>query len=440
MAFVPAMDSTATPNNIAPMTMQHDYYIKASSVRLPFLAAGLVNSAVALLLHQLSNRFFELALAEVPSQTQQAVTQPPPHCDPDMVLRPAENLNREIKSNIIAKVPNTPSEGTATISDMPANPQPRTSSPVELMRVKEELDEEFSAFIESMSAQANSHPQRSSQIESQFSVCPENTDVQCPNVSRVATLTYLKRYSCEYRNCGKVFFSRSSLFYHKQSHNSEKPYICSHSGCSMRFVSESLLQAHNQLHEQNPSVCARNQFCCNYPSCNKVFICQDRLIEHIRVHTGERPYVCDHPGCSYRFARRGNLFAHKRVHVDKTQRRQYHCVHPGCGKTFLYTRSLTEHMNVHMGERPYRCDYPNCDKSFTSKSYLHAHRRIHMGSNGNTNYNRTDPPDTYSLAPFPVTVTVPVPPPGTQQASLPFVQVPQSNEFPMYPFYPAHPS
>ncbi|KAF5397347.1 Zinc finger protein [Paragonimus heterotremus] len=453
MASLPSKDSGSTHCGSANPEMLDDYCIQASSIRLPLIAAGLVNSALAMLLSGLSNRFFELALVDISSGKRQtsnllpSTRYPVTESTPDVILEAVDKpstdstFDTSVQQTTVAPV-SSQCEQQANIDVL--NNQSNThlstkappSSPLQLLRVKEELDVEFSSLINHMTTPASLVPQnRPPQTDPTF-CSSADLNVRFPAVSRMTTLAYLKRYSCDYRGCGKVFFSRSSLLYHKQSHNAEKPFICSHNGCNIAFATESLLQTHMRLHQDQ---CPRNQFCCNYPGCSKVFICQDRLVEHIRIHTGERPYVCDHPGCSYRFARRGNLFAHKRVHMDKTQRRQYHCVHPGCGKTFLYTRSLTEHMNIHMGERPYRCDFPNCDKSFTSKSYLHAHRRIHMGPNGNSAYNRGEPVSSYSMSPFPVTVTVPVPT-GSHHPLPPFSQVSQSNEFPIYPFYHDHPT
>ncbi|CAH8593184.1 unnamed protein product [Heterobilharzia americana] len=148
------------------------------------------------------------------------------------------------------------------------------------------------------------------------------------NLTRLTTIDYLKRHPCTYRGCNKVFFSRTSLIYHKQSHSIDKPYICKYTDCGITFSNETLLKTHNQLHESKQ---LRERFSCSLSECNKVFVTRESLIEHIH----------------------------------KNQRRQYHCIHPGCCKTFLYSRSLTEHMNVHLGERPYVCDYSGCEKSFT---------------------------------------------------------------------------
>ncbi|TNN17056.1 Zinc finger protein, partial [Schistosoma japonicum] len=48
--------------NDATLISNDDYVIHTSSIRLPFIAAGLVNAAVAELLNQLSCRFFEMAI------------------------------------------------------------------------------------------------------------------------------------------------------------------------------------------------------------------------------------------------------------------------------------------------------------------------------------------------------------------------------------------
>ncbi|VDP90973.1 unnamed protein product [Echinostoma caproni] len=439
------MDSGA-PSSPSEKTVLNDYCIHASSVRLPFLAAGLVNSAVSVLLAQLSTRFFELALLDVqPTLSGTAdAREEAPHSvssqstgDADEIVltkpEPVECVTQTGHPNVTAQAVN------ATNAEIP------TTSPVQLLRVKEEMDCALSAFLTNSTLEPLRLPGQpisgigattaTTTATSAGTFDITNPSLTTPATSRMTTVDFMHRYYCNHPGCGKVFFSRSSFVHHKESHGVVKPFRCSFTGCNMTFANQALLLAHLCTHDPSR---LRNQYACNYPECGKVFICHDRLLEHIRIHTGERPYVCDYPGCSYRFARRGNLFAHKRVHLDKTQRRQYHCIQPGCGKTFLYMRSLTEHMNVHMGERPYACDFPNCGKRFTSKSYLHAHRRIHLRSPSTSTYHL--PQDSgFNLTPVPITVTVPVPP-NSQPNTVTFPPASQSDTFVMsYPCYPDHP-
>nr|CAX72891.1 Zinc finger protein 143 [Schistosoma japonicum] len=296
----------------------------------------------------------------------------------------------------------------------------------ESMKIKEESEVSYPLELSIDHRDNNYSIQNSNnflndQINNQYQRQQNHSSQNESNLTRIATVDYLKRHPCTYRGCGKVFFSRTSLIYHKQSHAIDKPYMCTYPSCGITFCNEALLKTHIQLHEPKQ---LRERFSCTLPGCNKVFVTRECLIEHIRIHTGERPFICDYPGCTHRFARRCNLFAHKRVHLDKNQRRQYHCIHAGCGKTFLYSRSLTEHMNVHLGERPYVCDYPGCEKSFTSKSYLYAHRRIHLSgidksnnstcssSSINQQFDSTITTTTTNnnniIPPIPVTVTIPV--------------------------------
>ncbi|CAH8545047.1 unnamed protein product [Schistosoma turkestanicum] len=443
--------------NDSTLLSNDDYIIHTSSIRLPFIAAGLVNAAVAELLNQLSCRFFEMAIITskiVDSEKDSLVEQKSNNEDinnnaqnsynnsnssifpqnerltntttntdttqnqselqktmqteldnlsalsPDHmpILKP---INQDV---ITTPLPVPPHHDTAAVSpssisstvSLLTNSTTNCNFRSEAMKIKEESEIEYTQELnidhggDTMNTNNNNNIHDYSiqhanhyltnQTNNQYSLqqIHQSQNPSQSNLTRVTTtVDYLKRYPCTYRGCGKVFFSRTSLIYHKQSHAIEKPYICTYPNCNVTFCNENLLKTHRQLHEPKQ---LRERFSCTLPGCNKVFVTRECLIEHIRVHTGERPFQCDYPGCTHRFARRCNLFAHKRVHLDKNQRRQYHCIHIGCGKTFLYSRSLTEHMNVHLGERPYVCDYVGCEKSFTSKSYLYAHRRIHLSS------------------------------------------------------------
>lgn len=428
-----------------------DFYIRASSVKLPFIAAGLVNSAVAVLLTQLSSRFYEMALFDSvktvdPTTAASTTVTENEASEPNDVNQQADEAPKETPEHVsnlddavdatleVAGTPiftcnsdeavcNIQPSDTIESSVVPSvdiDPLMQELPTIDLCNVKDEPEVEFPSVstIESDSSMFLNHP-LPIPIPTTPAACGEDTNrFRYPSgFSRIATVDYLKRYSCNFRGCNKVFFSRSSLFYHKQVHIVEKPYVCHAAGCNQRFSNETLLRSHTQLHVLNST---HRPFRCQYLGCSKEFINQDRLVEHIRTHTGERPYSCDFPGCMQRFKRRGNLFAHKRIHLDKNQRRQYHCVHPGCGKTFLYSRSLSEHMNVHMGERPYVCDFPQCDKSFTSKSYLYAHRRIHVGADSSRTggcfsgvggmsegTSSSSSPCVIAPPPLPITVTMP---------------------------------
>lgn len=53
--------------------------------------------------------------------------------------------------------------------------------------------------------------------------CQFENDSQPLNVTHMTTVDYLKRHPCTYRGCNKVFYSRTSLIHHKQSHAIDKP-------------------------------------------------------------------------------------------------------------------------------------------------------------------------------------------------------------------------
>ncbi|CAL8072597.1 unnamed protein product [Calicophoron daubneyi] len=371
-----ARTSGASGNaNDQPSGIMNDFYLSASSVRLPFLAAGLVNSAVAMLFTQLSTRFFEMAILDPLRDTkEQELDQKITSVVTDQISQPAERGPTDSHAPLFSKTDHLSTEspgekgriGNNTSLHSPVGSN--SLSPIHLIPVKtEDVNMDYPSIYNSLIPHPNDTYPDTNVTTANEQATTSDLILQAHLISPV---DYLKRYPYCSPGCSSAFPAACS---HKQLNPNEKP-CSSNCECHPRFLGDSLLLHQNEMRK------FAGQFTCSFPRCGKIFLTHDRLVEHIRAHTGERPYACDYPGCSYRFARRGNLFAHKRVHLDKAQRRQYHCSYPGCGKFFLYMRSLSEHMNVHLGQRPYSCDYPNCNKRFTSKSYLCAHRRIHLGS------------------------------------------------------------
>ncbi|KAG7165055.1 Zinc finger protein 208-like, partial [Homarus americanus] len=103
------------------------------------------------------------------------------------------------------------------------------------------------------------------------------------------------------KECGEVFFLRSSLLaHHKLRHDQNaRAYVCKN--CKKGFISSSLLRTHHeQVHLQ------KRQYFCEF--CGRSYKNKSALTYHLKVHTGERPYKCQE--CGVGFHRPSTLKTH----------------------------------------------------------------------------------------------------------------------------------
>ena len=116
-----------------------------------------------------------------------------------------------------------------------------------------------------------------------------------------------KKYTCNFENCGKIFYDSSSFRKHQQIHG-ERHYVCPHPQCGKKFLDNSKLRRHQLVHT------GEKPFKCDL--CGKKFSLDFNLKTHLRTHTGEKPYICSYKGCEKRFTQSSNLTAHEKTHKE----------------------------------------------------------------------------------------------------------------------------
>ncbi len=120
---------------------------------------------------------------------------------------------------------------------------------------------------------------------------------------------HVRPYAC--RECGKSFYSKTTLSQHQVSHSQEEKYHCEN--CGKRFRWYHCYRTHRLTHtNERPYVCTE---------CKATFTQRSSLKRHERIHTGEKPFLCQL--CPKRFADSSVLRRHLAgihyVHGDTEQ-------------------------------------------------------------------------------------------------------------------------
>lgn len=171
---------------------------------------------------------------------------------------------------------------------------------------------------------------------------------------------HLKCHLCDYRT-----HNRFNLKGHIDRHNKAASFICDE--CGKGFYSRSTLEEHKKG-KHGPG------FRCDV--CGAVLTSMSNLRQHKKTHEPKSAgvkYQCDICGQGYR-ARSKCAF---RLHVLKHQGivKQFKC--SDCNKVLTSDNSYRQHLRKHSGEKPFICEF--CSKAFSEKKYLQVHRRIHTG-------------------------------------------------------------
>ncbi|XP_038213538.1 uncharacterized protein LOC119833552 isoform X2 [Zerene cesonia] len=164
-----------------------------------------------------------------------------------------------------------------------------------------------------------------------------------------------RRFECV--QCGRVFQHRNSMMYHMLMH-SEKQQACD--DCGKRFYTATTLKIHRRMHE------GAKPFSCDV--CGQHFRQSGDLKYHkTSKHSDVKQFKCEY--CGKEFARRYSLNLHRRIHTGE---RNYKC--DFCAKTFRAASYRQIHMRVHTGAKPYKC--PHCDKCFRVSYDMRRHVRV----------------------------------------------------------------
>lgn len=63
----------------------------------------------------------------------------------------------------------------------------------------------------------------------------------------IISIDKLRKYQCDYEECGKIFGDKGSFRKHLLTHG-EKQYICPYSSCAKKFLDNSKLRRHLLVH------------------------------------------------------------------------------------------------------------------------------------------------------------------------------------------------
>nr|VZI47024.1 unnamed protein product [Spirometra erinaceieuropaei] len=289
-----------------------DICLPISSVRFPFLAAGVVQTAVAAAFAQLASEFFRFAVVTVPP------TASPREQQQQQLHQQQHQAHLQIKTEKEETIKND----EAPIMDVNNTPISFPSQEAHFKR-------------DDISVPSYSHLGISSQLTPPSGYgrlwnplfclpgvsCADYLQTEAEDLSlprrtasksrRLAPEEHQVRFKCCFPGCTKAFPYQYHLTNHYRVHTGEKPFKCNHPGCLLSFARQSSLLNHKKVHVARHM---RRVFPCSFQGCNKTFLKASSLADHMNVHLGKRPYVCKHPGCGKSFRCRSNLSGHRRVH------------------------------------------------------------------------------------------------------------------------------
>lgn len=189
----------------------------------------------------------------------------------------------------------------------------------------------------------------------------------------------MKKLSCTWPGCDKMFNRQARLDAHLRSHTGEKPFVCHYEGCDKAYTDKKYLNGHIQSAHLKVA-----KFVCD--ECGQGFATGQRLERHGDVHIAAERFRCrDYPPCEQTFRKRKTLDRH--VLKDHQGKKPFVCEEAFCGQSYATLNALKSHTQREHGEETHFCspcmdriqDDPSLvDKiecGFTTKVLLELHIR-----------------------------------------------------------------
>ena len=178
-------------------------------------------------------------------------------------------------------------------------------------------------------------------------------------------------FECQFKGCGKQFYSSLALNNHLNIHTGDRPYHCTHQGCKKAYKQRSHLRYHLLNHDENMKKLCPGPHACSYEGCGKTFYSSQNLKNHMNVHTGDRPYCCAYEGCKKAYKQKAHLQYHLQNHGKVPQKTQgSQC--PFCHKIYKARGSVIQHIRYSCKFNPSPFGKDQCICIWCGKEFKHA--------------------------------------------------------------------
>lgn len=199
---------------------------------------------------------------------------------------------------------------------------------------------------------------------------------QIPQQAAPAPGSSLKKWKCDWSECGKLLSTKKSLIRHIETKHKNKYHECPR--CHRKFSrwGRKELMLHQRLNNCQIKDLEQRKHICEI--CGKRYFCRESLYAHkTQVHS-EKEFSCAHCGEKFSLKSRYN----KHVQSHSADKAVFICQEADCGKAYKYQAGLQTHMRkmhgignpkipeVPTGNKP---ECPHCRKIFQHRSTLRKH-------------------------------------------------------------------